>query len=716
MYKVIFLERKKNMFKYKKITAFLMSLLICFSASHPISSIFAEETEETATESVTDEEQSETEEDYEAQNENDNYITSGDFMYSVIDDGTVCIEGCTSTETNLIIPDTLDGMTVSELSGKAFGDMPDQPYETISIPASVTYISQDNPFMYCTSLKEITVDSANKDYISENGVIYLKDKSMLICYPQAKDGKSFDIPEGVEEIGVAGIYGTKLSEINFPSSLVSIRSFGVGGNINLTSVDMSGTALESISMAGFVECTALSEVLLPDTLLAIEVAGFMECKSLEEIKLPDSLDYVGQSAFMGTALTQIEIPDSVSEIGYSAFGYSDETTAIDGFLIIGSYNSAAYTYAKDSDDEYDYKNDFEFITHEVAAEQAEYNSFDKSMYGDFEYTVIDGEAVITSCKSVDTKIEVPSEIDGMPVTRIYTSAFGNSIAEEIIIPESVKTIDKLAFYYCSSLKNLTISGAETIGESAFALCNSLENITISGNCKNIEDDEPFISCMMLKSITVTDGDGEYSSENGVLYNRDKSVLLVYPSAKSDKKFTVPSGVKEIGMSAFCYNLYLEEADLTGVETIGAYAFEGSESLKKAVLSKNLKTVDIYAFADCPNLTGIRVYKSTDEIGSYAFGYKYDSAAAESGETVSEDNMVTVDGFKIYAEKDSTAYNYANACGIEVVTGTIEIFGKNVVVGFLWTVGGIIVALIVGLAGFFTVKNGKKKKAGKRKEE
>lgn len=703
------------MFKYKKITAFLMSLLIYFSASHPINSVFAEETEETATESVADEEQSETEEDYETQNENDNYITSGDFMYSVIDDGTVCIENCTSTETDLIIPENIDGMTVAELSGKAFGDTPDQPYETISIPASVTYISQDNPFMYCPSLREITVDSANKDYISENGVIYSNDKSMLICYPQAKDGKSFDIPEGVKEIGVAGIYGTKLSEIKFPSSLTSINSFGLGGNVNLKSADMSGTAVESISTAGFVECTSLSEVLLPDTLVAIDMAVFMSCESLEEIKLPDSLTYVGQSAFMGTALTQIEIPDSVSEIGYSAFGYIDDETTVDGFLIIGSYNSAAYTYAKDYDDEYDYKNDFEFTTHEANAELEEYNSFDKSMYGDFEYTEIDGEAVITGCTSVDIKIEVPSEIDGMTVTRIYTSAFGGCTAEEIIIPESVKAIDKLAFYNCSYLKNLTISGAETIGESAFALCNSLENITISGNCKNIEDDEPFISCSMLKSITVTDGDGEYSSENGVLYNKDKTVLLVYPSAKSDKKFTVPSGVKDIGMSAFCYNLYLEEADLTGVETIGAYAFEGNKSLKKAVLSKNLKTVDIYAFADCPNLMGIRVYKNTDEIGIYAFGYKYDSAAAESGETVSEDNMVTVDGFKIYADKDSTAYNYANACGIEVVTGTIELFGKNVVVGFLWAVGGIIVALIVGLTGFFTVKNVKKKKAGKRKE-
>lgn len=702
------------MFKYKKTMAFLMSLLICFSAS--VNSVFAEETEETVTtESIAVEEQAETEENDEAQTEND-YVTSGDFMYSVTDDGAIRIEGCTSTETDLVIPESIDGMTVEELSGKAFGDSPDQIYETISIPASVTYISEDNPFMYCQQLREITVDSANENYISENGVLYLKDKSMIICYPPTKEGNSFEVPEGVKKIGLAGIYNTKLSEIKFPSTLEYINNFGVGGNASLKSADLSGTALELIGAGSFSECTSLSEVLLPDTLQEIDGGAFMNCGSLEEVTLPDSLTYVGQYAFMGTSLTKIKVPDSVTEIGYSAFGYSDETTAVDGFLIIGSYGSAAYIYSKDSDEEYGYTNDFEFTTPEAAAEQEEYNSFDKSMYEDFEYTSINGEAVITGCESVDIVIEVPSEINGMPVTRIYTSAFEGCTAEEIIVPESVKTIDKLAFYGCSYLKNLTINGAETIGESAFVMCDALENITISGNCKTIEGSEPFMSCILLQSINVTDGDGGYSSENGVLYNKDKSVLLAYPASKSDKKFKVPDGVKEIGMSAFCNNLYLEEAELPDVEKIGAYAFEGSKSLKKAVLSENLKTVDIYAFADCSGLTGIRVYKSTDTIGDYAFGYKFDSAAAESGETASEDNMVTVDGFKIYADEGSTAYQYAKACGIEVVSGTVEIFGTNVVVGFLWAVAGIIAALIIGLTGFFVVKNVKKKKTGKRKEK
>lgn len=688
------------MFGYKKIMAFTASLLICMMAVFPAVNVYAEEeiTTETVSEETTD---TEITEDNTADSDN---ITSGNFTYSVIDDNNICLEGCTSTETDLIIPDTIDGLTVTELSGKAFGNTPDLPYETISIPASVTYISKDNPFMYCLSLREITINSENENYIVDDGVLYTADKSLLVCYPPKMEGKSFTIPEGVVEIGFAGIYGTQLEEIKFPSTLESIGSYAFGGNAKLKSADMSSTKIEEIGFCGFGDCPILSEVIFPDTLIEIDTGAFLDCSSLAEVTLPESLKAVGQYSFTGTAMTSITIPDSVTSIGYCAFGYADETTPVDDFLIIGSYNSAAYTYSTDTDEDYDYKNDFKFATPEAAAEQAEYNALEKDKYNDFEYAKIDGEAIITGYYGVDLKIEIPEEINGMPVTRIYTCAFESSIVEEIIIPESVKTIDKLVFYGCSYLKNLTIKGAETIGESAFIMCNALENITISGNCKEIQGDEPFISCTNLQSINVTDGDGAYSSENGILYNKEKTTLLVYPASKTDKEFKVPDGVKEISMSAFCNNNFLEKVDLSGVEKIGAYAFEGSKSLSKAELSDSLKIVEIYAFADCPKLNSIRVYESTDDISNYAFGYCFD----DSGNSSETDNMTTVDGFKIYADKDSTAYDYAKACGIEVVSGTMEIGGKNVSKGFIWTVGGILVALVAGISGFAIFR-----KAGKK---
>lgn len=688
------------MFKYKKITAFLMSL-ICIASSAVTVSAFADN--EADTEIIT-EESTEDNQSVAPTPIDEDCIVSGDFVYSVIDEGNVCLKGCNSTETDLVIPDTIDGMPVTELSGKAFGSSPDQPYETISIPASVTYISADNPFMYCTSLKEITVSPDNTAYTSENGILYNKEKDLLICYPSKKNGTNLEIPDGIKTLGVASVYDTELTEIKFPSSLENIERFALGGNIKLKSVDFSNTAVSVAGTFACSGCTSLTEVIFPENLQQIEMGAFMECSSLEEITLPDGLTYIGQCAFTGTNIKKVIVPDSVTEIGYCAFGYIDTETPMSDFVIVGSMNSSAYTYATDEDYDYDYKNDFTFITREADAELSEYDAFEKEMYNGFEYAVINGEALITRYYAGDVTVEVPEEINGIPVTRIYTSAFGTSNSEEIIIPESVKTIDKLAFYSCTNLKNLTIKGAETIGESAFALCDALENITISGNCKEIQGDEPFISCQNLQSINVTDGDGAYCSENGVLYNKEKTILLAYPASKPDKEFKVPDGVKEISISAFCNNNFLEKADLSGVERICAYAFEGSKSLSEAELSDSLKSVEIYAFADCPEMKSIRVPASADEISDYAFGYRFDNSGNSSG----TDNMTTVDGFKIYAEKDSEAYQYAKACNIEVVSGTVEVSGKNVSKGFLWATGGIFVALLAGISGFAIFR-----KAGKK---
>ena len=299
------------------------------------------------------------------------------------------------------------------------------------------------------------------------------------------------------------------------------------------------------------------------------------------------------------------------------------------------------------------------------------------------------------CAAMGDTIEVPEEIDGYKVTSIYKKAFISVEASDIILPDTIKTI----------------------GENAFP--QTLKSLTISANCTEIAGDELFLSCMSLEEIIVNEGgDGEYSSENGVLYNKDKTLLIAYPHQKSDKTFTPPSTVKEVKQSACCYNEFIEEVDLSNVETIGDYAFEACESLKSVKLSKDLDFVGYRAFIGCTSLKSVRLYDKVDTIGNYAFGYIYDEALAaeitqaEDEEIANSEPFSVMEDFKIYTDEDSLGFKYASERGITVITNTVAIGSKNVDKSFLYVVGGAVIVLILGIAGIFTGK----KISAKRKEK
>lgn len=674
------------MFKHRKFTAFIMSLLICSAAFAPQTvSVYADnESEASASESVPE--------------EDDSLKTSGDYSYSVTELGTVCIEGYSGSDTEIVIPDSLDGIEVTNIARDAFENAAGAT--SIAFPASVSYISGDNPFAYCTELKEIIVDEDNEDYTAEDGILYSKDKTQILCYPQAKKGTSFAVPEGVEEIGIAAFYQTALREITVPSSVTVINRHGMSYNSMLTSVDLSNTDIDYIADMAFSYCTGLYEIILPDTLTEIGGAAFAGCSALREVTLPESLLMIGQNAFAATGLTEIRIPASVLEIGYCAFGYDENLEPLDDFTIIGVSGSAAQIYATDTDETYDYANDFTFKTTEQAETEDSFEEFETIAYGEFGYAEVDGEAYITVCTSVDSVVEVPAEINGLPVTCIYAGAFFQNGLTEVVLPDTIKTIESLAFYMCGNLKSVTLhDGIVEIKNNAFDSCTALESVNISGTCETIGQ-EVFLGCNSLKEINISAAEGgNYSSEDGVLYNKDKTVLVAYPAARSEKKFTVPSSVTEIADSAFFNCTTLEKVDISLVTAIGEYAFENCTSLSSVKLAKEIKSIGICAFYNCTSLKSVRIYEAPS-IGEYAFGFCYDS------ENLTD---VLVDGFKIYAEEGGDGQAYSQAYGIECVTNTFNIFGYNVVKGFVYAVGAILAAVILAVIGIFTGKAIRKKK-------
>ncbi|MCQ2460299.1 MAG: leucine-rich repeat domain-containing protein [Ruminococcus sp.] len=725
----------------KKAAAFLMSLLICASAAPNVWADTEENeiSDGTASDSIFVDEDGnllyESEEDTEL-------VKTGDFSYTVSDDGTAAIQSCTSTDINLVVPSEIDGKKVTYIGARAFGEDPENNiYETITIPSTVEYISASNPFLFCGNLKEIIVEDGNQYFTAVDGVLYSKDKSELICYPSAKSGDTFTIDSNTASVGIAAVYNTSLKTVKFPSKLEKISRHAFAVNNNLTSVDLSSTALEDIGDFAFSECSKLSDVKFPESINKIGGGAFSECRSITSIEFPVGLLAIGQSAFANTGLTYAKIPVSVQEIGYSAFGYEiDEEgneTPVADFIIVGNENSAAYTYSIDSDDDYGYKNEFMFLTPEDFETREEVLNLEKFVEGDFEYAVVNGEAAITNCSSSDANLTVPDTLGGYPVTSTYLASFTNCSAQSIVLPEGMKlirqgsffgcqylsriklpqsmeTVEKEAFGKCETLQEIDFGGAVTIGEDIAVGSDSLSTVIISGNCKEILGADPFLyNTSLIQFVVGEGGDGNFSAVDGVLYNRDQTALLVYPKAKEDKLFKIPSSVKSVAQSAFAYSQYLETIDLNTVEEIETYAFEGCSVLSRVIMSKELRVLGSDAFYNCKDLKSIRFYDKLEKLGTYSFGFLYDgSADTENGEEADVVNP----GFKLYAKKNSTPYNYAQDFGIEVVTGTIEIFGRNVSVPFLIVCGALVLVLIIALIAMSSAKKIKKKKEERKQQE
>lgn len=209
---------------------------------------------------------------------------------------------------------------------------------------------------------------------------------------------------------------------------------------------------------------------------------------------------------------------------------------------------------------------------------------------------------------------------------------------EITIPDSVKEIRQEAFYG-TWFFSVTIPGSvETIGEEAFSDCR-LYTLTLSEGIKRIEKyafyncgieklsipasveyiaESAFANLSYLHEVKVSSDNPNYCSYGGNLYNKDRTVLMFYPTGKSSTKVTVSSPVKRIGAGAFMFDENLQELVVgNSVEEIGYGAFERCENLKSVTLPDTLKKIEDTAFCYV-GITKIDIPKGLTEIPEWAF--------------------------------------------------------------------------------------------------
>ena len=278
------------------------------------------------------------------------------------------------------------------------------------------------------------------------------------------------------------------------------------------------------------------------------------------------------------------------------------------------------------------------------------------------FTTNSGAITITGYNTnAGLNVVIPATTNGYPVTSIQYHAFYNSTVTSVILGTNLNDIGPNAFWRCYSLTNVTIpSSVNEIDEGAFAYCSSLTSETIPSSVTFI-DVVPFYNCFNLTNITVAAGNPNYSSLNGVLFDKTQATLIDCPSGVSSN-YVIPNSVTTIVEYAFYYCHNLTSMTIpNSVTNIQGDAFNGCSNLTSLVISTNVTTIADEAFSYCYNLPSVIIPKSVTIIGFSSF------SGCSSLTNVTIPNSVTNIG--------SSAFSYCSSLTSVTIPNSVTTIGE-----------------------------------------
>ena len=227
-------------------------------------------------------------------------------------------------------------------------------------------------------------------------------------------------------------------------------------------------------------------------------------------------------------------------------------------------------------------------------------------------------------------ITIDSTYAGYPVTSIGTEAFlGCSNLTSVTIPDSVSSIGIDAFLFCSSLINVTMPKVISIGQQAFGYCSSLTSVTIPNSVTSIGD-YAFLFCSSLTNIAVDGANPNYSSTNGVLFNKAQTTLIQFPPGLGGS-YTIPNGVTNIKNYAFftCSSLtnIAVAAANPNYSSMNGVLFNMAQTTLiqfpgglggNYVIPASVTSIGDDAFLLCSSLTSVTIPAGVTNIGHFAF--------------------------------------------------------------------------------------------------
>ncbi|HEY1662896.1 MAG TPA: leucine-rich repeat protein [Verrucomicrobiae bacterium] len=559
--------------------------------------------------------------------------------------GAVTITGYTGTNSNITIPDTINGLPVVDIS---FFNSSDS-FTNITIPQSVTNIASGS--FSRASLVSIIVDNQNAYYSSSNGFLFDKHQAVLIEAPPAGVTGSYIIPTNVVNIGESAFsICTELTGITIPQSVTNIGNYAFEDS-GLTNV-VIGDGVLNIGSGAFESCPNMVAITVNDgnlyysssngvlfdqpqlTLIqaparfagsfaipagvtSISASAFSECRSLTGITVPDSVTNIGSDAFSGCiGLTNLTMGANVMTIGDSAF---DDCSGLINLAIPNRVVSLGIGAFEDCSGLTNMTLGTNVLN--LGADAFGYCSGLTELLVPDSVTNI-GSSALISCGSL-TNIVL-----GNRVALIGNDALQNCARlTEITIPASVTNIGSDVFSSCSSLTAINVDAQNTLYRSANGVLFDKPQATliqvpggfvgtyaIPDSVTNV-DDGALAGCVRLTAITVGAQNTYFTATNGVLFDKLQTTLIQFPGGDSGS-YTVPVGVAHLGITAFA----------------------GCSNLTSILIPSGVTNVGISAFANCPR-AGIYFQGNAPLITSAgpfnipAFGFSLNNAYNPNSEAV-----------------------------------------------------------------------------------
>ena len=463
-----------------------------------------------------------------------------DFEYEYDSEtGEMCITGYNGDSADVIIPESIEGHTVTMINIYFYNEN----MRTVYVPAGVSGLGIVD---FNKKLENVYVDEANQTYKSVDGVLYTKDGKILVLFPNRPDKKAV-ISEGTEGIVYTAFNNSSFSEIFIPDSIkyvyrqsvevdskdwdifsvenrlseilsyqAELENVYVGEkNKNIMSID---GMVYSKDMKTFVMCpqTRSGEVVIDNNVEILGRAAFGKCTDVNRIVLGDKITEIRDICFMYSGLTELNIPDSCTNIGRDIFFVCQGLTTVNIPVDIKELNYAIFEGS--------------YIRDLILPDDSAF-AFENGIIYDRNKT-----KVILALGESAEEVVIPEG-----VIEICDYAFKNQIKmQNVILPESLEKIGIYAFDCCIGLKNIIIPKNVTeICERAFEN-TSMTDILIEGNTVN------GINKYTFGQGTITVLNKQLYEELSRIYAKIENVKIVMkvtsPSIKLNKtKATIYSG-------------------------------------------------------------------------------------------------------------------------------------------------------------------------------